>query len=138
MTRPFHYSFKVRDLEEARQFYSKVLGCSEGRSTATWVDFDFYGNQLSLHLSDRFEALDYCGEVDGIEVPIPHFGAIVSVDQFEALRERLEDAGVTFVVKPYLRYAGNEGQQHTLFILDPSGNPIEFKAFVDEGEIFTG
>ena len=138
MNRPFHYAFKVRDLDETRYFYSNVIGCTEGRSSATWIDFDFFGNQISAHLADRFEVLDYCGEVEGINVPIPHFGALMTVREFNELKVRLDNAGATFIVQPYLRYEGLEGQQYTLFVLDPSGNPIEFKSFVDEHEIFAG
>ena len=136
MNRPFHYSFKVRNLDETRRFYATVIGCKEGRSSATWIDFDFFGNQISAHLADRFEVLDYCGQVDGIKVPIPHFGAILTQQEFDALKERLENAAASFIVPPYLRYPGQTGQQFTLFVFDPSGNPMEFKSFVQDQEIF--
>lgn len=133
---PFHYAFKVRDLNATRAFYIQLLGCAEGRSTETWVDFDFFGHQLSAHVSTNLPELDYCGEVDGIRVPIPHFGCLLDPPQFEQVRQNLEDAGVDFVVKPQVRYAGQVGEQHTLFVLDPSGNPLEFKSFTRAEEAF--
>lgn len=137
MANTFHYAFKVKDLSSTRQFYIDILGCEEGRSTDTWVDFDFWGNQLSAHVGVMPEQLDYCGKVDGISVPIPHFGVLLSAGQFAATRQRLEDAGVEFIVKPVERYTGQPGQQQTMFVLDFSGNPLEFKSFTDDSEIFT-
>jgi hypothetical protein len=135
---PFHCAFKVKDLHSTRQFYIELLGCTEGRSTETWVDFDFFGHQLSAHISDSIPPLDYCGHVDDIKVPIPHFGCILTVKQFETLQGRLEKAGINFIVKPHLRYKGKTGEQLTMFLTDYSGNPIEFKAFSREEEVFKG
>ena len=132
--RPFHYSFTVRDLDETRRFYLEKLGCKEGRSATHWVDFDFLGNQLSAHLGDVARAAA-TGLVDGIRVPMPHFGAIVGWDEFEALKQRL--AGIEFIITPRVRFAGQPGEQATMFFLDPSGNAIEIKAFRRDEEIFT-
>lgn len=137
MQNAFHYAFKVKDLASTRRFYIDLLGCTEGRSTAEWVDFDFFGHQLSAHLSTNIPPLDYCGQVDGVAVPIPHFGCILSTVAFKALQQRLEDGGVRFVVKPQKRYAGMKGEQLTLFVLDYSGNALEFKAFTNPDEIFS-
>ena len=135
MNRPFHYAFKVKDLNSTRSFYMNVLGCQEGRSTETWVDFDLYGNQLSAHIG-KIEALDYCGLVDGVKVPVPHFGCVLSSAQFDLLQARIEAAGIEFMVKPQARYQGQAGQQKTMFVLDYSGNPLEFKSMADESELF--
>ena len=132
--RPFHYSFTVRDLDETRRFYLEKLGCKEGRSATHWVDFDFLGNQLSAHLGDVARAAA-TGLVDGIRVPMPHFGAIVGWDEFEALKQRL--AGIEFIITPRVRFAGQPGEQATMFFLDPSGNAIEIKAFRRDAEIFS-
>jgi len=134
--KPFHYAFKVKDIASTRKFYVDLLGCREGRSTETWIDFDFFGHQLSAHVSDDFPALDYCGKVDGVNVPIPHFGCVIEVEEFERVRSKLQAEGTEFVVKPQLRYQGQVGEQWTMFVFDLSGNPLEFKAFSDEGDIF--
>jgi extradiol dioxygenase family protein len=133
----FHYAFKVKDLDTTRKFYIEMLGCEEGRSSETWIDFNFFGNQLSAHLSDHFPALDYCGKVDGISVPIPHFGCVLEPDEFRQIQQKLEKANIEFVVKPYKRYEGKIGEQWTMFVFDFSGNPIEFKAFSNNSEIFS-
>lgn len=133
----FHYAFKVKDIASTRAFYIDLLGCKEGRSTETWIDFDFFGNQLSAHVSKDIPELDYCGIVDGISVPIPHFGCLLSLDQFETVRQKLEKANIEFVVKPYKRYEGQTGEQMTMFVFDYSGNPLEFKSFSKEEEIFS-
>jgi extradiol dioxygenase family protein len=131
----FHHAFLVRDLASARRFYGGLLGCREGRSAPTWVDFDFFGHQLALHLGEP--ALSPTrGEVDGIAVPMPHFGAILGWEAFEALAKRLADAGTTFVIPPRLRYEGQPAEQRTMFLLDPSGNALEFKAFRNPDAIF--
>lgn len=132
----FHYAFKVKDLDSTRHFYTDILGCKEGRSTDSWVDFDFFGNQLSAHLSEDLPQNDYCGDVDGISVPIPHFGCVLSESQFAYLRHNLETANIEFIVKPQVRYKGRSAQQYTLFVLDFSGNPLEFKAFKNQSEIY--
>lgn len=132
-----HYAFKVRDLESTRSFYIEGLGCREGRSTETWLDFEFFGHQLSAHRSDHRPELDYCGHVDGVDVPIPHFGCLLTIEQFESLHERLVRFGARFLVQPQIRYAGQPGEQRTMFVLDPSDNPLEFKAFANADEVFT-
>ncbi|RKF18076.1 dioxygenase [Alginatibacterium sediminis] len=136
MSNVFHYAFKVKDLETTRKFYIDILSCNEGRSTDTWIDFDLFGNQLSAHVGDVNQKLDYCGLVDGVSVPIPHFGCLLSNSQFEQLAQRLENAQVNFIVKPQVRYEGKSGQQSTMFVLDFSGNPIEFKSFENSDEVF--
>jgi extradiol dioxygenase family protein len=132
----FHYAFKVKDLSSTRKFYVQLLGCEEGRSTESWVDFNFFGHQLSAHVSDSIPGLDYCGTVDGVAVPIPHFGCVLTEKQFSAVRAALESADVEFIVSPQTRYAGTTGQQQTMFVLDYSGNPLEFKSFAASDEIF--
>lgn len=133
---PFHYAFKVKDIASTRHFYVDILGCEEGRSTETWIDFNFFGHQLSAHISDDFPALDYCGKVDGVSVPIPHFGCLLSTGQFQKIQEKLENANIEFIIKPQKRYPGKVGEQFTMFVFDFSGNPVEFKAFSNEEEIF--
>ena len=132
----FHYAFKVKDIESTRKFYVGILGCQEGRSTEHWIDFDFFGHQLSAHVSDNIPELDYCGKVDGISVPVPHFGCILTLEQFDQAQEKLTQHEVKFVVKPYTRYEGKVGEQRTMFTLDLSGNPLEFKAFRNPEEVF--
>ncbi|WP_298518219.1 dioxygenase [uncultured Kordia sp.] len=132
----FHYAFKIKDIESTRKFYVELLGCTEGRSTEHWIDFDFFGHQLSGHVSTDIPDLDYCGKVDGIRVPIPHFGCLLTISQFEALQKIFETHDIEFVVKPQVRYEGQAGEQRTMFVFDFSGNPLEFKAFSDESEVF--
>jgi len=134
--RPFHYAFKVKDLASTRKFYIELLGCKEGRSTETWVDFDFFGNQLSAHVSDQIAPLDYCGAVDGVKVPIPHFGCLIDQQSFEKMQLRLIEADVNFLIKPQVRYEGQVGAQRTMFVLDYSGNPLEFKSYTNDEETF--
>jgi hypothetical protein len=122
----FHLAFHVHDLDAARRFYGGVLGCREGRSTATWVDFDFFGHQLSLHLGAPFATTD-TGRVDDHRVPMPHLGVVLELPDWQALAQRLEDAGVAFVLEPQVRFPGRSGEQWTMFFRDPSGNPIEVK-----------
>jgi len=136
MINPFHLAFKVKDIESTRKFYVEILGCIEGRSTENWIDFNFFGHQLSAHISKHIPDLDYCGKVDGINVPIPHFGCILSEKDFVEVQKKLEAAAIDFIVKPYARYQGQTGEQMTMFALDLSGNPIEFKAFKNQDEIF--
>ena len=133
---PFHYSFKMKDFESTRRFYGEILSCIEGRSNETWIDFDFFGHQLTAHLSDDFPELDYCGLVDGVAVPIPHFGVLLKLEDYEKVRENLEKQKYSFIVEPQIRYPGKKEQQHTLFILDPSGNPLEFKSYSGTDENF--
>jgi extradiol dioxygenase family protein len=131
----FHLAFHITDLNLARQFYGSTMACREGRSTDTWVDFDFFGHQISLHLGAPF-AWQCTGMVDGTPVPMPHFGAILPLADWQALAQRLEAAGVEFVLKPSIRYAGQAGEQGTMFFLDPFGNPIEMKGFADFAGVF--
>lgn len=132
----FHLAFPVRDIAEARGFYGDLLGCSEGRSSNEWVDFNFYGHQVVAHL-----APDECGnastnEVDGDSVPVRHFGAILPMSDWEALADKLRAAGTRFVIEPHVRFKGQVGEQATMFFLDPSGNALEFKAFGDISQVF--
>jgi uncharacterized protein len=131
----FHLAFHVTDLNLARHFYGGIMACREGRSTDTWVDFDFFGHQISLHLGTPF-AWQRTGMVDGTPVPMPHFGAILPLADWQALAQRLEAAGVEFVLKPSIRYAGQPGEQGTMFFLDLFGNPIEMKGFADFEGVF--
>jgi uncharacterized protein len=131
----FHLAFHVADLDAARRFYGGVLGCTEGRSTDAWVDFDFFGHQISLHLGQPFE-VTLTGRVENVMVPMPHFGAILPMTDWQALAQRIEAAGVSFVLKPSIRYAGEPGEQGTMFFKDPSGNPIEIKGFADFACVF--
>jgi uncharacterized protein len=124
----FHLAFHVRDLDETRRFYGDLLGCREGRSTATWVDFDFFGHQLSMHLGEPF-ATTNTGQVAEHRVPMPHLGVILEVPEWQALAQRLRAGGLQFVIEPHLRFAGQPGEQWTMFFRDPSGNPIEVKGF---------
>ena len=124
----FHLAVHVRDLENSRDFYGTTLGCKEGRSTATWVDFEFYGHQLSLHLGEPF-ATSVTGHVGDHMVPMPHFGVILSMTDWQALADRLVQRNLNFVLAPTLRFVGEPGEQATMFFLDPSGNPIEIKGF---------
>jgi uncharacterized protein len=134
---PFHLAFPVDDLDAARAFYGGLLGCPEGRSDATWVDFNLHGHQVVAHLCPRLSHPPCSNTVDGRAVPIPHFGCILPMDQWQALAERLQSAGIEFVLKPTVRFRGQVGEQATLFIRDPSGNVLEFKAFADFGRIFS-
>ena len=133
---PFHLAFPVHDLAAARKFYGELLGCSEGRSSPELVDFNFYGHQIVAHL-----APDECGHketsaVDGKNVPVRHFGAILSLEQWDTLAARLKTGGTKFVIEPYVRFKGEPGEQATMFFLDPSGNAIEFKAFASLDNLF--
>ncbi len=134
--RPFHFTFKVDDLAITRKFYGEILGCTEGRSNDEWVDFDFFGNQISAHVSKDKPKLDYCGHVDKISVPIPHFGAVITWAKFQEIKEAFEKENFEFIVPPQIRYPGQTGEQYTMFVLDYSGNPLEFKAYKDESEVF--
>jgi hypothetical protein len=135
--RPFHYSFCVRDLASTRRFYVDLLGCLEGRSTASWVDFDFFGNQISAHSTGTVTPTQNTGQVEGIQVPMPHFGALLEWDAFSVLADRIRGAGVAFILEPRIRYAGQPGEQATMFLLDPSGNALEFKSFKHPEHVFT-
>jgi uncharacterized protein len=134
---PFHLAFPVHDLAAARAFYGGLLGCREGRSSDTWVDFDLYGHQVVAHLAPERCGVVAHNPVDSHDVPVPHFGVILSLPQWEVLAARLRAAGVQFVIEPYIRFQGEIGEQATMFLLDPSGNALEFKAFADPTRIFT-
>jgi len=132
---PFHFAFNVLDLDDAREFYSDGLGATEGRSTVTWVDFDFFGHQLSLHLGEPF-ANAATGKVGGHLVPMPHFGVVLPLTDWTALAGRLETRQTDFIIAPSVRFKGQSGEQWTMFFRDPSGNPIEIKGFADTAGIF--
>jgi len=133
---PFHLAIKVRDLASARSFYGELLGCPEGRSSESWVDFNFFGHQLVCHVQDGGQPSLRPGSnvVDDHDVPIPHFGAVLELHAFEKLSQKLKAAGMKFVIEPYVRFKGQPGEQATMFFLDPSGNAIEFKAFANVAE----
>ncbi|MET0544528.1 MAG: VOC family protein [Variovorax sp.] len=124
----FHLAFNVRDLDGARRFYGGVLGCTEGRSTDTWVDYDFFGHQISMHLGEPFQTAN-TGHVGDVLVPMPHFGLALALPDWRALADRLEAADTPFVLKPQVRFEGQPGEQWTMFFCDPFGNPIEVKGF---------
>jgi extradiol dioxygenase family protein len=134
--RPFHLAFPVHDLEAARRFYGGILGCGEGRSSDHWIDFDLYGHQIVAHLSPDAKAVAVTNPVDGHDVPVPHFGVVLTMPQWEALAERVTAAGIAFGIAPYVRFKGQPGEQATMFFLDPSGNALEFKAFADDAMLF--
>ena len=132
----FHLAFPVRDLAEARRFYGSLLGCPEGRSSPAWVDFDFYGHQIVAHLAPDECGLAATGDVDGDAVPVRHFGAVLAMPAWQALAAKLQAAGTRFIIEPHLRFQGEAGEQATMFLLDPSGNALEFKSFADIGQVF--
>lgn len=134
---PFHIAFPVDDLEAARQFYGTTLGCPEGRSSAEWIDFNLFGHQIVAHLKPGSGERDpHHNPVDGHDVPVPHFGVVLSMEEWQELANRLRGAGVRFVIEPYIRFKGEIGEQATMFFLDPAGNALEFKAFADIGQLF--
>lgn len=136
MPNPFHLAFPVNDLEASRAFYGGLLGCPEGRSSGHWIDFDLFGHQIVAHLSDKVEDPAPTNAVDGHDVPVPHFGVVLDMDQWKALADKLRAAGVEFVIEPYVRFEGQPGEQATMFFRDPSGNALEFKAFADRSKLF--
>jgi len=131
----FHLAYHVRDLDQSRAFYGGVLGCEEGRSTDTWVDFDFFGHQISLHLGEPFPVTN-TGRVGEHMVPMPHLGLVMGMDDWQALAARLTAQQFEFVLKPHIRFEGEPGEQATMFFLDPSGNPIEVKGFRDLDKVY--
>ncbi|WP_397450771.1 VOC family protein [Pseudomonas sp. NA-150] len=135
---PFHLAIPVYDLAAARHFYGDVFGCSEGRSSDHWVDFNFFGHQLVIHYQAQSAAQEHAlsNPVDGHDVPVPHFGVVLDWDQWEALADRLKSRETAFVIEPYIRFKGQVGEQATMFLLDPCGNALEFKAFKDIGQLF--
>ena len=134
--RPFHLAFPVDDLVAARAFYGGVMGCGEGRSSDEWIDFDFYGHQIVTHLSPNGAGDRLSNHVDGHGVPVPHFGIVLTMEDWRALADRLRAAGIEFVIEPTVRFKGQPGEQATMFFRDPAGNALEFKAFVDDDQIF--
>ncbi len=134
--RPFHLAFPVHDLDVARSFYRDILGCGEGRSSDHWIDFDFFGHQIVAHLSSDVKAVAITNPVDGHDVPVPHFGVVLTMPQWEDLAARVTAAGVAFGITPHVRFKGQPGEQATMFFLDPSGNALEFKAFADDAMLF--
>ncbi|MFN3217818.1 MAG: VOC family protein [Acidimicrobiales bacterium] len=137
----FHLAFPVHDLDAARAFYGGVLGCPEGRSAPDWVDFDLFGHQIVAHLvagspADADHRADPTNLVDGHDVPVPHFGLLLEPDDWTAMADRLVCAGTEFVIEPHVRFVGEVGEQSTMFLLDPSGNALEFKSFADDTHVF--
>lgn len=137
MSRPrFHLAFPVHDLAQARRFYTGILGCHEGRAAERWVDFDFHGHQISAHLRPEECQPARCNKVDGKDVPVRHFGLILEWNHWHELAARLRALAVSFVIEPGIRFEGQAGEQATMFLLDPSGNALEFKSFRDDGQVF--
>ena len=133
---PFHLAFPVASLGEARGFYGGLLDCPEGRSSDTWVDFDFFGHQIVAHVAPEELRAAAAHDVDGDDVPVRHFGVVLDMDRWHALAEKLREAGTHFVIEPHVRFKGQPGEQATMFLLDPSGNALEFKAFADRSKLF--
>ena len=133
----FHLAYTVRDLESTRKFYGDLLGCQEGRSTESWVDFDFFGNQLSLHIGQTIKELESDSKVDKVEVPLPHFGCVLNWDLFHNLADKLKSAGVVFIIEPTIRFEGMPAEQATMFLEDYSQNALEFKSFRNPNEVFS-
>ena len=133
----FHLAYTVRDLESSRKFYGDLLGCQEGRSTESWVDFDFFGNQLSLHIGQTIQELESDSRVDNVEVPLPHFGCVLDWDLFHNLAEKLKLAGIVFIIEPTIRFEGMPAEQSTMFLEDYSQNALEFKSFRNPNEVFS-
>lgn len=136
MKGPFHLAFPVNDLDEARRFYGELLECPEGRSSDTWIDFDLFGHQIVTHLSSAGRSASIANKVDADDVPVPHFGVVLPMDEWRELADKLTAKGVTFVIEPKIRFAGEVGEQATMFFLDPSGNALEFKGFKDMNSVF--
>jgi extradiol dioxygenase family protein len=133
---PFHLAFPVDDLDAARRFYGELLGCPEGRSADEWIDFNLYGHQIVAHLAPEEARIRATNRVDGEEVPVPHFGIVLPMNEWKALAARLEKAAVEFVIAPTVRFENQPGEQATMFFLDPAGNALEFKAMADPGKLF--
>jgi uncharacterized protein len=133
---PFHLAFPVDDLAAARRFYGDLLGCPEGRSSERWIDFDLRGHQIVAHLAPEAAPRRGSNPVDGEDVPVPHFGLVLAMDEWKALAKRLSTGGVEFVIEPTIRFEGQPGEQATMFLLDPAGNALEFKAMADPANLF--
>ena len=136
MSNIFHLAFPVNDLDAAREFYGGVLECEEGRSSDSWIDFDLYGHQIVTHLSAAGAGVKSANHVDADDVPVPHFGIVLPMVEWKQLAERLKSTGIEFVIEPKIRFAGEVGEQATMFFLDPSGNALEFKGFNDFSQVF--
>jgi extradiol dioxygenase family protein len=136
MPNPFHLAIPVADLEKCRSFYGDVLGCEEGRSSNHWVDFNFFGHQLVIHQKEGFRKQSVSNPVDGKDVPVPHFGVVLSISEWDELARRLQSRGIKFIIEPYVRFEGETGEQRTMFFEDPEGNALEFKAFADLSGLF--
>jgi extradiol dioxygenase family protein len=137
MAAVFHLAYPVKDKEITREFYAGLMGCQQGREADTWIDFDFFGHQLSFHVKpEAFTGAEATNAVDGKDVPVRHFGAVLDWHEWHALRDRLKAAGTDFVIEPYIRFKGEVGEQATMFFLDPSGNALEFKSFKEPSQIF--
>ena len=134
--RPFHLAIPVHDLEIAREFYGDILGCSTGRESEDWIDFNFFGHQLVTHLDKNMQISDSTNTVDGDRVPVPHFGIILKKKDWDTLAHHLSSSNIDFIIEPRTRFKDNSGEQSTMFIKDPSGNALEFKSFHDDGHIF--
>lgn len=134
--RPFHLAFPVRDLGEARRFYGGLLGCEEGRSDSHWIDFNLFGHQIVAHLDQHFDGRQLVNPVDGEQVPVPHFGVVLTMSGWQALADRLTAGKIAFVIPPTIRFKGQAGEQATMFFCDPSGNALEFKAFASDDQLF--
>jgi extradiol dioxygenase family protein len=132
----FHLAFPVNDLASAREFYGNVLGCEEGRSSDRWIDFNLYGHQIVAHLAENSAGVKASNSVDTDDVPVPHFGIVLPMDEWQQLADRLRENGVRFVIEPKIRFKGEVGEQATMFFLDPSGNALEFKSFADFSQVF--
>ena len=133
----FHLAYTVSDLDSARRFYGDLLGCQEGRSTDSWVDYNFFGNQLSLHVGKVVKRSKTTSKVDNISVPIPHFGCVLDWNSFNNLADKLQSTGIKFIVEPNVRFKDLPGEQATMFFEDYSGNAIEFKAYRNPSEVFS-
>lgn len=133
---PFHIAIPVHNLEACRQFYKDVLNCEEGRSSDHWVDFNFFGHQLVIHYKAQSNAIETANEVDGKQIPIPHYGVVLDWDIFNTFADSLKEKNITFIIEPYIRFEGLVGEQATMFFKDPAGNALEFKAFKDKSMLF--
>lgn len=133
---PFHLAIPVSNIEQARQFYGELIGCEQGRSDTRWIDWNFYGHQLVTHLVDEMPAKPAHNDVDSHTVPVPHFGVVLDWQDWQQLADKLQQAKIQFVIEPYVRFAGQVGEQATMFFYDPSGNALEFKAFKDMSQLF--
>lgn len=136
MKNPFHLAFPINDIKETKSFYKKILGCKIGREDVKWVDFDFFGHQLSAHVKPDELKNTKKNAVDGKDVPVRHFGVILEWGAWHSLSEKLKENNISFIIEPYIRFEGELGEQATMFFLDPSGNALEFKSFKDPKQIF--